>query len=80
MNNNDIFDKFQSGFHAHHSTETALIKETNGFLLTADAGDCLILILLDLSFAFDTVDHSILLDCHEKWVSIRHTAIDWFKS
>ena len=78
MSTYDVFEK--SGLHGHHSTESALIKVTNDLLLTADAGDCSILILLDLSSAFDTVDHSILLHCLEKWVGIRDTTLKWFKS
>lgn len=43
-------------------------------LSTADAGDCLVLIHLDLSASFDTVDHTILIDCLKRvggylWVS-----------
>lgn len=71
MNNHSIFDTFQSGFQF-----PALIKVTNDLLLTADPGDCLILIFLDLSSAFDK--SSILLSCLEKWVGIRDTALDWF--
>ena len=52
----------------------ALMRVTNDLLLTADAGDCSVLILLDLSAAFDTVDHTILIDCLKQWVGISGSA------
>ncbi|KAF7646276.1 hypothetical protein LDENG_00190480, partial [Lucifuga dentata] len=55
---NQIFDRFQSGFHTLHSTETALIRVSNGLLLATDEGLYSVLILLDLSSAFDIVDHN----------------------
>ena len=61
LNQNNIFIKFQSGFRALHSTESALLKMLNGLLLTTDSGECSILVLLDLGAAFDTVDHDILI-------------------
>ena len=57
LDNNDLFEKFQSGFCSWHSIETSLIKVTNDLLLAADSGLCSILIVLDLSSAFDMVDH-----------------------
>ncbi len=61
LDENKIFEVFQSGFRKYHSTETALLKVLNDILLTGDAGDHAVLVLLDLRAAFDTVDHAILL-------------------
>uniref|UniRef100_A0AAX7VVA2 Reverse transcriptase domain-containing protein n=1 Tax=Astatotilapia calliptera TaxID=8154 RepID=A0AAX7VVA2_ASTCA len=45
-----------------------------------DAGECTILMLLDLTSAFDMVDHHILLDRLNHWVGILGTALEWFNS
>uniref|UniRef100_A0A3Q3FRJ7 Reverse transcriptase domain-containing protein n=1 Tax=Labrus bergylta TaxID=56723 RepID=A0A3Q3FRJ7_9LABR len=80
MTENNLFEKFQSGFRACHSTETALLKVTNDLLLATDRGEGTILILLDLSAAFDTVDHTILTDRLRHWVGLKDTALSWFYS
>ena len=50
---------FQSAYRAGHSTETALTRVHNDVLRAIDDGQCVILVLLNLSSAFNTVDHSI---------------------
>ncbi len=80
FNSTMIFEPFQSGFATYHSTETALLKVMNDLLLAVDSGENAVLILLDLSAAFDTVDHDILLSRLEHWVGIKDTALSWFKS
>uniref|UniRef100_A0A3B1JSL1 Reverse transcriptase domain-containing protein n=1 Tax=Astyanax mexicanus TaxID=7994 RepID=A0A3B1JSL1_ASTMX len=79
LESQNLFEPFQSGFRPFHSTETALVKVINDLLVAADAGALNILLLLDLSAAFDTINHSILLSrlCE---LGIVGTALDWFSS
>uniref|UniRef100_A0A8C2F867 Reverse transcriptase domain-containing protein n=1 Tax=Cyprinus carpio TaxID=7962 RepID=A0A8C2F867_CYPCA len=80
LNSNVYLDDFQSGFRTHHSTETALIKIINDSRLNSDSGKISVLVLLDLSAAFDTVDHNILIERLENWVRLSRMVLKWFRS
>lgn len=80
LTKNNILDIFQSGFRCRHSTESALLWVVNDLLLISNAGNHAALILLDLSAAFDTIDHSILLNPLKHFVGIQGTVYTWFAS
>ncbi|XP_010773018.1 RNA-directed DNA polymerase from mobile element jockey-like [Notothenia coriiceps] len=80
LSSNNLFEPFQSGFRIKHSTETALLRITNDLLLSSDSGNLNILILLDLTAAFDTINHTILLSHLESSLNITDTALSWLKS
>ncbi len=60
--------------------QSALLKVTNVILLSTDSGSSAILILLDLSAAFDSVDHDILLKRFECVVGVQGLELEWFAS
>ncbi len=80
LKKNGICEDFQSGFRPSHSTETALIRVTNDLLLSSDRGCISLLVLLNLSAAFNTIDHNILLNRLENSVGISGSALAWVKS
>nr|XP_054601584.1 uncharacterized protein LOC129164699 [Nothobranchius furzeri] len=75
LDEQNIYDSFQSGFRRAHSTETALLRVSNDLLTHSDAGDGSVLVLLDLTAAFDTVDHHLLLERLRDWVGISGSAL-----
>jgi hypothetical protein len=70
----------QSAYRKFHSTETALLKINSDILTSMDEGKVTALTLLDLSAAFDTIDHSILLKRLNAWFGVTGTALDWLTS
>ena len=79
LNHHDLYEPFQSGFRSCHSTETALLRIVNNLLLSADSGSLNILILLDLSAAFDTINHNVLIS-RLSAIGVSGTALNWFQS
>jgi len=77
---NNLFDALQSGFQKRHSTETALLKVSNDVLMAADSGQYTVLVLLDLTAAFDTVDHVIMIQHLQNDFGISGTVLEWFSS
>ena len=61
LDSNDLMPRAQSVYRQYHSTETAVMKVHNDMLLAADNGQVTVLYLLDLTAAFDTVDHGLSL-------------------
>ena len=61
MSINRLFDPFQSAFRKFYSTDTVLNLVINDLLLTLDNQHCILLVLLNLSCAFDTIGHNIIL-------------------
>ena len=75
-----LMTAFQSAYRKHHSTESALLTIHNNILLNMAKGSVTALTLLDLSAAFDTIDHTILLDRLDVYYGISQLARGWFKS
>ena len=71
---------FQSAYRKHNSTESALLNVQNDILLNMAQGSVTALTLLDLSAAFDTIDHTILLDRLNVYYGLSELALGWFKS
>ena len=67
----------QFAYKQHHSCETLLLKFTNDILLTMENRNCSLVVMCDLSVAFDTVDHKKLVVILSKYFYISGTALKW---
>ena len=80
MTTNDLHMPFQSAYKQNHSTESALLKVKNDILLNMEAQKVTLLVLLDLSAAFDTVRHDTLLYRLKLRFGVDGKALEWFAS
>ena len=76
----NLDNPYQSAYKAGHSTETALLYIKNEVHLSLSRGESTALVLLDLSAAFDTIDHSTLLSCLQNWFGVGGCVLKWFTS
>jgi hypothetical protein len=76
----DLTNPYQSAYKASHSTESALLRIKSDIHHNLAKGTCTALTLLDLSAAFDTIDHSILLNRLVNEYGLAGTVIKWFSS
>ena len=80
INKEGLSNLNQSAYKRLHSTETALLKIQNDIAASMDLGKADALTLLDLSAAFDTIDHTILFNCLRDWFGVDGTVLMWIKS
>ena len=72
--------KLQSAYRKFHSSETALLYVQNDILASLDAGHSTVLLLLNLSATFETIDSSILTHRLQYWFGISSTALNLLSS
>ena len=77
---NSLEEPRQSAYRQGHSTETALLKITNDLLLKMDNQQTSLLVLLDMSAAFDTIPHQWFLDRLQRTFGLSGSALKWFQS
>ena len=80
FNSSNTSNQYQSAYRKIYSTETALLKIHSDILASRDAGKVTALTLLDLSAAFDTIDHTILPSRFDDWFGVTGKALNWFES
>ena len=77
-NHNKLIPDYQSAYHSNYSCETAVIKLVDDILHNMESKKGTALMAIDLSAAFDTVDHDILFSVLHNKFRIRGVALNWF--
>jgi len=79
LDGSSLLPGWQSAYRPLHSTNTAVTKVFNDLLMAVDRGQMSALCLLDLSPAFDTVDHDLLLQLLERQFGLCGTVLQWIR-
>ena len=78
--NHDLLPNFQLAYREGYSTETALLKLVNDALWSMENKQILVVAIMDLSTAFDMVDHDLLLSVLHNSFGISDTALSWYET
>ena len=77
---NNLLPGYQSGYKEYFSCDTALVKLMDDILWHMERQELTALVVIDLSVAFDIVDHDILLDVLNNRFGIKENTLDWINS
>ena len=80
LNEYNLYCTNQSGYRALHSCETLNLLMFNTILQEIDSGKVVAVFLLDMSAAFDTIDHNLLLETLHNAYGFKGTVLNWFSS
>ena len=80
LSDNNLHSRMQSAYRQNHSTETAILRVQNDILSALGQRQEAILVLLDFSAAFDTIDHDVLLNRLSTRCGVKGTALKWIAS
>ena len=79
-NKYQLIPDFQSAYRENYSTETALLRMCNDILMGMESQQVTMVAIMDLSAAFDTVDHNIFLNIMQNRFGITGSALNWFRN
>ena len=80
LGTHDLLPNVQSAYRKHHGVEFALVKVQNDILLAIDRQEEVVLVLLDFSAAYDTVEHGIMLTRLASRYGFSDSVLKWFSS